>query len=255
MFNRFRKKVDDDEPPPPFLRVAARYVIIEQEPEPEPEPTPKRRIRVPLKVRYAVQTILVLLVGSLGILFMFNAVFAEQYEEAGREPTATSTPPPPLPTTTRLPTATYTKTPWPTLVPEGRGRALADVFTSSYGGYDNRFATRLMGTKEDFEEYLLCFNGEGYHRHLDGVEESGYWGTWENIDDEEGFCIPGIFYSVSRVSDILITSDVLHSIGLSEAEWLQIDVHIYANGPPPNYWVFCPAGVVADTSKFCLGSS
>ena len=192
---------------------------------------------------FMLQTVLILIALSSGVFLTFNALFGTVYATAGLEPTTTHTPLPPLPTRTSLPSATFTKTPWPTPAPQGKGRAMADIFTSGYEGFDNRFGSRLMGTDPDFEEYLLCFDGTGVHR----VTDDGVWGTTK-------FCIPGIFYSFSKTSDILITSDIAHAIGLSEAEWKQINIHIYEHGAPDSYTIFCPAGVVAQTSKFCLGS-
>jgi hypothetical protein len=170
-----------------------------------------------------------------------SALFGEAYAEAGLPtPTPILTPLPTIVTRTPVPTATPTATLIP---PQGKGKATAEIFTSAYEGFDNRFGTSLMGIEPDYEEYLLCFDGTGRTRN--GSE--GVWGI-------DPYCMPGTFYFVSKTSNILITSDVLHAIGLTEVDWTGISVHIYANGAPEGYAVICPAGVVADTSKFCLGS-
>ncbi len=251
-----RKKTDDDEPLIQ-LKTAQRLEEIEEEEVKQlPEITMwqywrlKWSNRVPHVVTYALQSVGVILLVLIGSTLILNAVFGKAFAAAGEEPTATHTPLPPLPTRTSIPTATPSITPLPTLAPQGKGKAMADIFTSSYEGFDNRFSTNLMGSNPDYEEYLLCFDGTGVRRDGFGNIAEGTWGTWS---DQSGFCMPGIFDSVSKVSNILITSDVLHSIGLTEVEWIQISVYIYEHGAPEDYAVFCPPGVVAQTSKYCLG--
>lgn len=203
--------------------------------------------RVPHVVTNVLLSIGVTLLVLIGSTLILNAVFGKAYAAAGEEPPATHTPLPPLPTRTPIPTATPSITPTPTPAPQGKGKAMADIFTSAYAGFDNRFSTNLMGSNPDYEEYLLCFDGTGMRRDGFGNIAEETWGTTL-------FCMPGVFNSISKVSNILITSDMLHSIGLTEVEWIQISVHIYEHGAPKDYAVFCPAGVVAQTSKFCLGS-
>lgn len=233
-----------------------------EEPEPEGEPLPEVSMwqywklkwdnRIPHVVTNVLLSVGVTLLVLVGSTLILNAVFGKAYAEAGMEPTVTHTPLPPLSTRTPVPTATSSITPTPTPAPQGKGKGMADIFSSSYEeGFDNRFSTNLMGSDPDYEEYLLCFDGTGIRRDGFGNIAEGTWGTW---DSQNGFCMPGIFDSVSKVNNILITSDVIHAIGLTEVEWIGVSVHIYEHGAPDGYTVFCPAGVVADTSKYCLGS-
>lgn len=250
-----RKKNEDD--PLIQLKTAQRLELIE---ESEPEPLSEISMwrywnlkwdnRVPHKITYVLQSVGVAVLVFIGSTLILNAVFGKAYAAAGAEPTATHTPPPALPTRTSIPTATPSITPLPTPAPQGKGKAMADIFTSSHEGFDPRFGTNLMGNKPDYEEYLLCFDGTGMRRDGFGNITEGTWGTWS---DQSGFCMPGIFDSVSKVNNILITSDVVHAIGLTEVEWIGISVHIYEYGAPDDYAIFCPPGVIAQTSKYCLG--
>ena len=242
---------DDD---PLLLRRAKRFETIVEDEAPLPELSTLQYIREWLNGRanivFVIQTISILMALVAGVFMIFNSFFGQALAESNK-PTLTLTPLPTIITRTPIPTTTASVTPIPTNEPQGKGKSMADIFTSGYEGYDNRFGSRLMGTDPDFDEYLLCFDGTGIRRTLNGVIEDGVWATWE---EQDGFCIPGIFYSYSSASDILITSDVVHSIGLSEAEWQQISVHIYEYGGSSGFNIFCPAGFVAQTSKFCLGS-
>lgn len=237
------------------LRVAKRLpVLLELDPPPSISNLEYLRLwwgnGIPYKTILIIQSIVLGVIALGGAVMVLAAVFDSDAYVAAAEPTPTSTPLPSLPTRTPVPTSTPTRTPWPTLAPQGKGKAMADISTSNYAGFDYRFGSRLMGLEPDFEEYLLCFNGTGIYRNPDGGATESTWGTWS---DQSGFCMPGVFYTVSKANDILITSDVLHSIGLSEAEWQKINIHIYANGPPEGFTVFCVAGIMQDTSKFCLG--
>ena len=255
-----RKKTEEDDEPLIQLKTALRLIVEEDTADPEPLPEISIREylslwwdgRVPHVVTNVLLSIGVTLLVLIGSTLILNVVFGSAYAAAGVEPTATHTLLPPLPSRTPIPTATPSITPMPTPAPQGKGKAIADIFSSAYEeGFDNRFSTNLMGSKPDYEEYLLCFDGTGVRRDGFGNIAEGTWGTWS---DQSGFCMPGIFDSVSKVNNILITSDVLHSIGLTEVEWIGISVHIYEHGAPDDYAVFCPAGVVAQTSKYCLGS-
>ncbi len=244
----FKRKNKEDDDPLIQLKTAQRLeLIVEEEPLSEVSAWQYWRLkwdnRVPHVITYVLQSVGVVLLFIVGGTLTLNFMFGSAYAAAGLEPTATHTLLPPLPTRTSIPTATPSITPTPTPAPQGKGKAMADIYTSAYEGFDNRFSTNLMGGNPDYEEYLLCFDGTGVQR--DGTE--AVWGTTL-------FCMPGIFDSVSRINNILITSDMLHSIGLTEVEWIGISVHIYEYGSPADYAVFCPAGVVAQTSKYCLGS-
>ena len=251
MFNR--KKTKEDDEPLIQLKTAQRLVVEEPEAEPLPEVSMwqywrlKWANRIPYKITFALQSIGVVGLFAVGGVLTLDFMFGSAYAAAGIEPTATLTPLPPLPTRTSIPTATPSITPTPTPIPQGKGKAMADIFTSAYAGFDNRFSTNLMGSSPDYEEYLLCFDGTGIRRDGFGNVAEETWGATP-------FCMPGVFDSISRASNILITSDVLHSIGLTEVEWIGISVHIYEHGAPDDYAIFCPAGVVAQTSKYCLGS-
>ncbi len=223
--------------------------IIEMEVAEDVAVLPRGRFDwIPYRWQIVLQSMIVLAVFGAGSYAILDFVIGDEFARAGMGPTATSTLLPPLPTRTSVPTATPSPTVGPTPKPQGRGKSLADIYTSAYAGFDNRFGTMLMGSSPDFEEYLLCFDGTGIKRDRAGTELEQLW-------TDQPICIPGTFWSVTTVNNILITSDIVHALGISEEQWIQLSVHIYEHGAPDGFIIDCPAGVVADTSKFCLGSS
>ncbi len=148
-------------------------------------------------------------------------------------PTVTSLPA--IVTRTSVPTQTPTGTPTATAVPQGVARGRAVVLAGSNAeGIDMRFGGSVIGTNPTDEAMWVCFEGTGIRRRYGDEEE------W--VFTRVPRCFTGT-WSIKTKIELAVPVDMVHLLGLNQAEWPYIDVHIFKYAHPISYQHQCIAGV------------